>query len=95
MRTNINTTVANRNVFGFGQDRVVSSWNDSYACAAQHLEPRHASKRARATATASKRRGRVSAVMAGTVPMVEQTCLAITGPLRLPVRLWSHKLLLS
>ena len=95
MRTNVNTAVTNRNVFGFGQDRVVSSWSDSYACAAQHLEPRHASKRARATATAFKRRGSVTAVMAGTVQMVKQTCLAITGPLRLPVRLLSHKLLLS
>ncbi len=32
MRTNLNTVVTNRNVFGFGQDRVVSSLNDG-SCA--------------------------------------------------------------
>ena len=83
MRTSINT-FTNCNVFGFNQDRVVSSWNHAYAHAAQHLASWHASKRARSLSGALKRRG--SAVVAGAVLGVEQMCLAITGPAGQPVR---------
>ena len=68
MRTYCNNTVTNRNVFGLGQDRAVSSWNDSCAYAAQHLASRHASKRAHGSAKALKRRGSGTVVMAGAVP---------------------------
>jgi len=85
MRTYINSVVANRNVFGFGQDRVVSLGNDSCAPAAQHLESRHASKRARGMTLAL---GRLwsAAAMAGQALKAKRTCLAITGPERLTVR---------
>ena len=92
MRTNINAAVTNRNVFGFGQDRVVSLWNDSCAFAAQHLASRHASKRARELARTLKRRGSSTAVMAGAVPKAKPTCLAITGPQWQPVRRTSPEL---
>ncbi len=91
MRTNINTAT-NCNVFGLGQDRAVSLWNDSCAYAAQHLASRHASKRARELAKALKRRGSVTAVMAGAVPLAKRTRLAITGPQWQPVRLTSPEL---
>ena len=45
MRTSINTTFTNRNVFGTSQDRVVSLCK-AYAYAAQHLASWHASERA-------------------------------------------------
>lgn len=84
MRTSINTTVANRTVFGFGQDRVVSLGGDSYARAAQHLHSRPASKRARGMAWALKRLW--SAAAAGLAPVAKCTCLAITGSERPMVR---------
>jgi hypothetical protein len=83
MRTSINGTFTNRNVIGFNQDRVVLSWNDTYAHAAQHLASWHASKRARLS-RALNRRG--IAVVAGAVPQAKQMCLAITGPGRQSVR---------
>ena len=92
MRTNINTSVTNRNVFGFGQDRAVSLWNDSCAYAAQHLASRHASKRARELARSLMRGGSGTAVMAGADPKAKQTCLAITGPQWQPVRRTSPEL---
>lgn len=85
MRTNINPVVANRTVFGFGQDRVVSMRNDSYAHVAQHLESRHASKRARGMTVTLKRLWSTAAT-AGLALKVKWTCLAITGPERLTVR---------
>jgi hypothetical protein len=85
MRTFVNTAVANCNVFGFGQDRVVSLWNDSCAYAAQHLESRHAGKRARGLTRALKRLGSAAAA-AGPVLKAKWTCLAISGPMRLTVR---------
>ncbi|MBI3837718.1 MAG: hypothetical protein HY288_07265 [Planctomycetia bacterium] len=84
MRTSIDAAFTNRNVFGFNQDRVVLSWNDTYAHAAQHLASWHASKRAGGLSGAMKRRG--TAVVAGAVLAVKQMCLAITGPARQPVR---------
>jgi hypothetical protein len=95
MRTNINTAVANRNVFGFGQDRAVAQRNDSCACAAQHLESRHASKRARSLARALKRRWSLLVGMAGAGPMATWTYLAITGPARPTVRVVSPVVVLS
>ena len=89
MRTSINNIVANVNVFGFGQDRVVvSSLADTCAHAAQHLETRHAtSKRARGWAERAKRSWLATAAMAGAARMAELiTSLAIYGPQRLPVR---------
>ena len=88
MRTNTNNVSTNRNVFGLSQDRVVSL-SDSCACAAQHLAPRHAAKRARRTARTLKRRGVGTTVMAGAVLMAKQWRLAITGPQWQPVRLTS------
>lgn len=85
MRTNVNHLVANRTVFGFGQDRVVSLRNDSCAHAAQHLESRHASKRARGLTEALKRRCSTAAT-AGLALKAKWTCLAITGSERLTVR---------
>jgi hypothetical protein len=84
MRTSINTAFTNCNVFGFNQDRVVLSWNDTYAHAAQHLASWHASKRAGGLSCALKRRG--TAVVAGAFLVVKQMCLAIMGPARQPVR---------
>lgn len=79
MRTYFNAVVTNGNVFGLGQDRVVSSQVDATcAHAAQHLESWHASKRARSLWRHLKRRA--TAVMAGAAPEVRQMCLAITGP---------------
>ncbi|MEX0676148.1 MAG: hypothetical protein WD063_03685 [Pirellulales bacterium] len=85
MRTYVNSVVANRNVIGFGQDRVVSFRNDSCAPAAQHLESRHAAKRARGLTRALKRMGSAAAVAAPALK-AKWTCLAITGPARLTVR---------
>ena len=86
MRTNFNLVVTNSNVIGFGQDRVVSSLKATYAPAAQHLAVWHASKRARESARAMKRRGSGTAAMAGAVLWAKQICLAVMGPTRLPVR---------
>ena len=92
MRTNLNTVVANRNVFGFGQDCVVvSSWKDSCAHAAQHLASRHASHRAR-LARLRTRGGLAGDAMAGAAPKAKRTRLAITGPQWQPVRLTSPEL---
>lgn len=85
MRTNINTAIANCSVFGFGQDRIVSLRNDSCAHAAQHLQSRHASNRARGLAQALKRCWS-AAVVAGPALKAKWTCLAVTGPMRLTVR---------
>lgn len=93
MRSNVNTTVVSRNVFGFGQDRVVSQWNDSYAHAAQHLELRHASKRARVLARRLKRGGITAA--AGEAPPATATCRAMSGPLRSAMRPESLAVVLS
>lgn len=104
MRTSINNIVANVNVFGFGQDRVVvSSLSDTCAHAAQHLETRHA-KRARgewakrdkrywftAAATAA---AAVTAAMAVTLAKLI-TSLAIVGPQRLGMRQMSPALVLA
>jgi len=89
MRTNIFTAVTNRNVFGFGQDRVVSLWIDSCASAAQHLHVRHASRRAVGIVRALKRRVYVTAAAASAAPKAMAMCLAITGPQWQPVRLTS------
>ena len=79
MRTNINFVVTNGTVFGFGQDRVVSLTSDATcARAAQHLDPWHASKRARGLWRHLKRRG--TAVMAGAALEARLIYLAITGP---------------
>ncbi|HEX3725095.1 MAG TPA: hypothetical protein VHV08_02585 [Pirellulales bacterium] len=85
MRTYINAVVTNGNVFGFGQDRVVSSLNDvTYACAAQHLQMWHASKREHGHWDALKRH--VAAVMAGAAVVARRLRLAITRPQGLLVR---------
>jgi hypothetical protein len=89
MRTNIFTAVTNRNVFGFGQGRVVSLWVGSCASAAQHLHVRHASRRARDIVRALKRRVNVTAAAASAAPKAMLMCLAITGPQWQPVRLTS------
>lgn len=90
MRTNIFTAVTNRNVFGFGQDRVVSLWIDSCVRARQHLHVRHASRRAVGIVRAAKRRVYVTAAAATTqAPKAMAMCLAITGPQWQPVRLTS------
>ncbi len=88
MRTSIDTNVANRTVFGFGQDRVVATWND-VTCdhAAQHLSPWHAGNRARIWSRELKHSG--LAVTAGAARMAMLLCMAITGPKRQPVRLVS------
>ena len=85
MRTFVNTAVANCNVFGFGQDRVVSLQNDSCARAAQHLHSWHASKHARGMTLAFKRLWSAAAA-AGTALKVKLTCLTVTGLERLTVR---------
>ncbi len=84
MRTYISVAVTNRNVFGFGQSRVVVSSNDTCAHAAQHLASWHASKRACGLWRSMKRRG--TAVMAGAALEARYMCLAITGPQGLLVR---------
>jgi len=94
MRTNINAAVTNCTVFGFGQDRAVSSLVAMYAHAAQHLASRHASKRARDLDRANKR-GSAFAVVTGAVLLVEQMCLAITGPQWQPVRRTSPVLVMA
>jgi hypothetical protein len=88
MRTNVISTVTNRNVFGYGQDRVVTSADDSScAHAAQHLLSRHASKRARGSWCAGLKRPRAMAVvMAGAARIEQAFRLAIAEPRRLPVR---------
>lgn len=95
MRTSVNNIVANCTVFGTCQDRVVSLRNDSYAHAAQHLESRHASKRARSLARALVRRWSWLVGMAGAGPKAKPTCLAITGPARPAVRLTSPAVVLT
>jgi hypothetical protein len=85
MRTNLNSVVTNRNVFGYRQDRAVSSLNDgSCARAAQHLASWHASKHARHEFRARVCRG--IAGMAGAVLKAKPMCLAVTGPQGQPVR---------
>ena len=85
MRTPINANVTNCNVFGFGQDRAVATWNDA-TCdhAAQHLAIWHASKRLRDWSRTLKRRD--YAVVAGAVLKAKHLCLAMLGPQRQPVR---------
>ena len=79
MRTNFTAVVTNGNVYGFGQDRVVSSKVDaSCAHAAQHLALWHASKRARRLWRQLKRR--IPAVMASAAPQSRLMCLDTTGP---------------
>ena len=85
MRTSLNNVITNRTVFGLGQDRVVSL-TDTCAHAAQHLDSRHAAKRARSMARALKRRVAVTAGMASAVLMAKPWRLAITGPQWQPVR---------
>jgi len=88
MRTNNFTSATNRNVFGFGQDRVVVSlWTGSCASAAQHLHDRHASRRS--VIRALKRRLYAIAAVASAAPKAMAMCLAITGPQWQPVRLTS------
>ncbi len=85
MRTNIDTTVTNCTVFGFGQDRAVATRVDgTCAHAAQHLTLWHASKRSRWSSRLLKRAD--LAVDAGAALMVQAMCLAIMGPGRQPVR---------
>ena len=97
MRTSINSIVANVNVFGYGQDRVVvSSLFDTCACAAQHLETRHVSKRARGWAERFKCAWHATAAMADAARMAGLIMsLAIIGPQRLPVRQMSPALVLA
>ncbi len=93
MRTNTNAAVTNRNVFGFGQDRVVSLGASSCASAAQHLELRHASKHLGRQDRGLKRRGTAAA---GTAPTTAKTMrLAITGPQWQPVRVTSPGLVMA
>lgn len=98
MRTSINNIVANVNVFGFGQDRVVvSSLSGTCATAAQHLETRHA-KRARGTwAKREKRYWLMPAATAAAVATLAKliTSLAIVGPQRLGMRQMSPALVLA
>lgn len=83
MRTNINTAVTNCSVFGLSQDVVVTVGGDSCAYAAQHLESRHASKRARGWGLELKRSWPMTVAMAGAALITEALCLVITGPRRL------------
>jgi hypothetical protein len=94
MRTIFNTAVANCNVFGFGQDRVVSPLKDSCAYAAQHLELRHAGKRARGLTLALTRCWSTVAVT-GTALKAKWSSLAISGPMRLTVRRMSPVVVLA
>lgn len=96
MRTSINNIVANVNVFGFGQDRVVvSSLSGTCAYAAQHLETRHA-KRARGWAKRDKRDWLTTAAMAAAATLAKLiTSLAIVGPQRLGMRQMSPALVLA
>lgn len=89
MRTITNTVVSNGNVFGFGQDCVVSA-NGTYARAAQHLQSWHASKHALKLRRSLKRYDSVG--MAGVAPEARQMCPAITGPQGLLARLTSPAL---
>ena len=85
MRTNINAIVTNCTVFGFGQDRVVSSWNDVRALTLRsilHLARQQTCPRLVARAQAPRH----YAVVAGAVLMAGQMCLAIMGPQWQPVR---------
>ena len=93
MRTYFNVAVTNRNVFGFGQDRVVSSVD---TCArAAHLLSRHASHRARKSARALKRRGSELAAWASTALLAMPLGMTITGPQWRPVRLTSPVLVVA
>jgi hypothetical protein len=94
MRTNNSTVVTINSVFGYGQDRVVSLVRQSCACAAQHLEPRHA-KRDRAWARALKRMWFMAADLFGSDRITTLTCVVITGPRRLRERLLSPKFVLA
>jgi hypothetical protein len=99
MRTSINNIVANVNVFGFGQDRVVvSSLSGTCATAAQHLETRHA-KRARGQwAKRDKRYWLLAAATAAAAPVTLAkliSSLAIVGPQRLGMRQMSPALVLA
>ena len=94
MRTNIDARVANCNVFGFGQDRIVATWNvESCADAAQHLTQWHASKRARRLSRVLKRRD--LPVVAGAVLEAMAMCLASMGPGRGPARRTSPELVMA
>jgi hypothetical protein len=97
MRTSNNVIVANVNVFGFGQDRVVVSSLYGTCAHAAHLETRHtASKRDRSWAQRAKRSWLATAAMAGAARMAELiTSLAMIGPQRLPVRHMSPALVLA
>jgi hypothetical protein len=98
MRTSINNIVANVNVFGFGQDRVVvSSLSGTCATAAQHLETRHA-KRARGSwAKRDKRYWLMPAATAAAAATLAKLImsLAIVGPQRLGMRQLSPALVLA
>lgn len=84
MRTSNITVVANRTVFGYGQDRVATGETGLCARAAQHLHLWHASKCALGMTMALKRLW--SAMAAGMAPRTKPTCLVITGPMRPTVR---------
>lgn len=94
MRTNVTTVVTINSVFGYGQDRVVSLVGESCACAAQHLDSRHA-KQDRAWASALKRMWLMAAAAFGPAPLATLTRVAITGPRRLRERLRSPELVLA
>lgn len=97
MRTSFINIVANVNVFGFGQGRVVvSSLIETCAHAAQHLDTRHDSKRDRGWAGRAKRRWPAAAAAAVAVTTAKLlTSLAEMGPQRLPVRQMSPALVLA
>jgi hypothetical protein len=93
MRTNTSAAVTNRNVFGFGQDRVVTSWASSCADAALHHASRHAGKHSSRLYRALKRRGTVA--VADVALIARQLRLAITGPQWQPVRQMSPGLVMG
>jgi hypothetical protein len=94
MRTYTNATVTNGNVFGFGQDRVVSLRNvDTCAHAAQHLSSRSARERARGLASAPWRA--LAAAMATVARKAKPMGMAITGPQWQPVRRTSPALVIA
>jgi len=95
MFTYSNTVVTNRNVFAYGQDRVVLSLDASNAHAAQHLSSWHASKRARSLGRALKRRGLGHAGLAGAILKAMSMCLAILGSTWQPVRRMSPVLVIA
>lgn len=94
MRTNIDAIVANCNVFGFGQDGIVATWNvETCDHAAQHLTQWHASKHARSLSRVLKRRD--LRVVAGAVLEAMAMCLAYAGPGRGPARRLSPELVMA